>query len=61
MIDRFGGNFADLADDLAFAAIDARNADLSKIDPAKCQDILEAPTEFDEAHDHSDPFQLESW
>lgn len=61
VIDGFGGNLADLADNLAFAAINASNADLSEVDPAKYKDLLEAPTKFNEACDHPDPFQRESW
>lgn len=60
LIDRFGGDFEELADDLALTAAEAET-DPSKIDPSKYKDIFENPKTFDEAWNHPDPFQRKKW
>ena len=63
MIDRFGGDFDDLAADLAMAATEQPKEplDYNKIDPAMYKEIFENPKSWDEAWNHPDPFQQKKW
>jgi len=66
MIDRFGEDFEVLLGNYAFVVETDHEAgretpDYSKIDPSKYKDMFEAPNTFDEAWNHSDPFQRQRW
>ena len=53
-IDRFGGDIGSYAET-------ACNVTEEKVDPSKHKDIYEVPKSFEEAWNHSDPFQREQW
>ena len=59
LIDRFGFEFGDLADDLAMSAVET--GDYSKMDPTKYKEIFDNPKNWDEGWNHPEPFQQQHW
>ena len=66
MVDKLQEDIGKLAPDMAFKAatrkvVQEEVVDARAIDPAKYKDMFANPSSFDEAWNHSDPFQRELW